>query len=324
MRALLVACAATLGGLPLVQASEVTTTVLETLSYEAIASVNGLGDPENVVLNDNLTGGYMANGIRLRGALTEVRPNTFASEADLQLSTGSGSFFLNGSTTNGYNGSINTETLLNTDPFDPAGAVSIEFFESFDDGPGTDQTWDAVEIAFVRNEITNGVFDVGALTPDGRPVLRSGSNVAGGLDFYTFEIGAGVGSGYLNLQTRDPFSGDPIDTDVALYDGAGNFVAADDDGQASGLGGLYSMLSFGNDPLAPGGSDANSGEDGATLPGGTYTLVVGGFDTRFGATLNDITPGTSSGDYDLQLTYVPEPSSLLLLLATCATLRRRR
>ena len=98
------------------------------------------------------------------------------------------------------------------------------------------------------------------------------------------------------------------------------------------------MLSFGAaDPLTPMpplGSDALPGEDGATLPAGAYTLVVGGFDTNFEdltigtSTIADVLPGSSSGDYGVKFTYsVPEPASCFMLFAGVlgmAACRRRR
>jgi len=43
-------------------------------------------------------------------------------------------------------------------------------------------------------------------------------------------------------------------------------------------------------------------------------VVAGGFNTVFGATLDDITAGSNSGDYDICFTHaVPEPSAMALL-----------
>lgn len=315
-----------LGGQAL--ASERVTTVLESLQYSDIESRALLGDAANVLLSDSLAGGYQANGIRLTGRLQEVRPNTFASEADLLLTTSAGIFDLNGSTTNSYDGTIETETLLATDSFDPAGPVTIEFYESYDDGDGADQIWDEITIELIETTITNGQADLGMLATDGSVHDASGRNVAGGLDFYQIELtGSGVISGgFLNIQTLDALTGDAIDTELALYDAGGAFVATDDDGQASGLGGLYSMLSFGDaDPHAPGGTDAVAGEDGTILAPGVYTIVVGGFNTVFGGSLDQIEPGAAEGDYDLQVRYsVPEPGALSLILLGGLSLMRRR
>jgi uncharacterized protein (TIGR03382 family) len=88
------------------------------------------------------------------------------------------------------------------------------------------------------------------------------------------------------------------------------------------------MLSFGAaDPLAAPGAtaDTNPGESGATLPAGTYTIVVGGFNTVFGADINTITAGTAAGAYNLDITYVPAPASIAFLgLGALVGGRRRR
>ncbi len=297
-------------------ASERTTTVLESLHYTNIESHALAGDMDNIVRTDTLAGGYAANGIRLRGQLQKVLPNTFASEADLRMTTTAGTFDLNGSTTNSYTDTIDTETLLEPGTFDPAGPVSIEFFESYDDGPGADQVWNSITIDLLQTTVTNGHASLGLLPGDGSLVSDGGHNVAGGLDFYQIELGGPgvIGGGFLNIQTRDPLTGDAIDTELALYDASGAFVATDDDGQAGGLGELYSMLSFGaDDPYAPGGSDAVAGEDGAVLAPGVYTVVVGGFNTVFGGMLDQIEAGTAEGDYELDVRYaVPEPGTLSL------------
>ena len=66
-----------------------------------------------------------------------------------------------------------------------------------------------------------------------------------------------------------------------MYDSSGNLIANNDDG---GLG-LQSSLVV---------------ADSSSLDG-VLTAVVGGFDTTFGATLDDITVGSSSGDYVLSI-----------------------
>lgn len=167
---------------------------------------------------------------------------------------------------------------------------------------------------------------VGPLPPDGSQVQFTDALAPGELDLYTFSIGGDVNNGdgtYLNIQTTLPAGGVDMDTEIGLYDSDGNFVATDDDGNINDPPGfvLYSLLSFGDSDPYP--SDGTPGEDG-TLMAGSYTLVVGGFNTEFGATLNDVIPGSSTGDYLVQFAYVPEPSALALLaLGALAAIRRR-
>ncbi len=297
----------------------------ESIVFNNVNSWDAQGDLDNEIIANTMTGGFTANSISWSGNLDNSTGNaaTWASEADILFN--GPNIVLNPSS----NGAAYTppepvggSTTLPT-PFDPASIVSFEFFESFDDtADAIDQTWLDLTLTFEESVVTNGNFSAGALS--GTTTSLTGNNVAGGLDFYTFTIGgAGVdATGFLNIQTYD-IGGTLIDTELGLYDSAGNFIATDDDGQDTALGGLYSMLSFGaSDPLT--GTDTAPGADGATLPAGTYTVVVGGFNTLFEPNINDIVPGSSAGDYGIDLTFVPEPASLGLMLLGFAGLVRRR
>ncbi len=211
----------------------------EAVSFTGIDSVGPLGDAANITTMATLTGGFAANNIIVTGTLTEVQTGTFASEADIAITAPGGSVTANGSTTASYTGTIATGPTATTipTPFDPAGLVSFEFFESFNDGPGPDQTWDDVTIEFQEIGIMNGMADLGTLPSDGTMVTTSGFNVSGGLDFYDFVVTApGVAAGgYLNIQTFDNGTGDTIDSEIGLFDSAGILVAFDDDGQGSAV-----------------------------------------------------------------------------------------
>ena len=320
-------------------ASEYVVNSSETASFFGVDSNELIGDASNIITNWTFTGGFLANNVVVTGNLTEVLTGTYASEADISLTAPGGSLLLNPTATTSYVGTLPvgpTNIAIGT-PFDPAGNVSFEFYESYSDGVGPDQTWDDISIEFQNVVLQNGSYNLGALPSDGTLVTNSGTNVAGGLDFYDFSVGAGVaGPGdYLNIQGIDPLTGDNIDTEFGLFDSAGVLVAFDDDGQESAFGGLYSMLSFGADdpltPAVPSGSDATPGEDGLTLAAGAYTLVLGGYNSNFDlltigvSTLADVVAGTSAGDYDIQFSYVPEPTTAVLLgLAGLIGLRRRR
>ena len=94
------------------------------------------------------------------------------------------------------------------------------------------------------------------------------------------------------------------DTELGLYDSAGNLIDDDDDGGA----GLYSSIT-------------------ATLDIGTYYIAVGEFNTVFGdffsATGNGQFGDTEGGDYWINI--IPEPGTALLLgLGVVGLIRRRR
>lgn len=309
----------------------------ESVTYLGVDSNAALGDASNITMTSTLVGGFLANNVRVTGNLTSVISGTYASEADVRVTAPNGAVTLNPSSTNSYSGTIPvgpTNISIGT-PFDPAGLVSFEFYESYNDGAGPDSTWNDITIEFQNVAIQNGNYNMGMLPADGTVVSAAGTNVVGGLDFYEIELSGAINpaTGFLNVQTYDALTGDTIDTEIALFDSAGVLVGYDDDGQATGLGGLYSMLSFGAaDPFAPGGSDAVAGEDGATLAAGTYTVVVGGYDTNFedliiGTSLiSEVIAGTSDGDYGIDFAFsVPEPTMVLpLCLAGLVAIRRRK
>ena len=157
------------------------------------------------------------------------------------------------------------------------------------------------------------VSDFGNLNGDAGPV--GGFLSQGEIQWYSFTIGA---SSYLDITTNgsQPLFGS--DTELGLYDGAGNFLATnDDDG-----GFLDSLLSFGTGSGNDYGSgDFGLGQDGAALLAGTYFIAVGMYDSEFGLTYLDVTGG-GSGEYELSLFSdavtggpmpTPEPGILLLL-----------
>lgn len=199
------------------------------------------------------------------------------------------------------------------------GTWTFEFFESYDDS-GTDASLTNISID-IQDAISDpdGNYNLGSLPNDDSLVSSSGDLLESGtLDYYTFTIANGVDAlGWLNARTSG------MDTELGLYDSNGDFVATDDDGNGGYPPG-HSMLSFGAldphtvNPTVP-------GEDGLILAAGTYTLVVGGYNTAFGLTINDIVGGSTIGDYTLDLNYAPEPATLVLLgLGALGLLRRRR
>ena len=130
---------------------------------------------------------------------------------------------------------------------------------------------------------------------------------------------------YLDINTN----GSTPDTELGIFDAAGNFIATDDD---DGIG-LTSTLTFGTgsglllgDPFNL-DSGVATGQDGA-LPGpGTYYFVVGGYNTAFGTTDFDVSPGSAAGDFTVTVysNGVPTPATAALLgLGGLVATRRRR
>ena len=124
--------------------------------------------------------------------------------------------------------------------------------------------------------------NLGALTT-AAPFNVPGINISGGsVSWYKFTISAVSPTMFLDIDSEGTSFTPGNDSEIALYDGAGNLLAFDDD---SGSGGL-SALSFGAATPARsgfGGGVPFQGQNGA-LVAGTYYLVISAFPTTFGLT----------------------------------------
>jgi hypothetical protein len=312
-------------------------TLIGTASFTGVSSRDAQGTATNDMGMAVIGSGGTVASVRAFGTLNRVASGTFASEARVRFSAGAGNSFTafnyQHSTVGGYptSGVVNFDTTTNVTPFtlNAGGTVNFEWFESFQDGTAglPESTFNPVTYEFrTAATIQNGNFNLGTINPDGVQVCSAPSaNVAGGLDFYTFTL-AGPGaltlSDYVNIQVMNTAGGVAYDTEIAIYDGMGNKLNEDDDDGVS----FYSQLSYGTaDPLAAAASGV-AGQDGATLAAGTYTIVVGGFNTTFPSTLSGtFTPGTAAGNHQLCIQYVPTPGTVALAgLAGLFAARRRR
>ncbi|MEO0482463.1 MAG: DVUA0089 family protein [Planctomycetota bacterium] len=138
------------------------------------------------------------------------------------------------------------------------------------------------------------------------------------------EINASV---FLELTTVDLLGAGNLDTEIGLYDAAGDLISSDDDGAFA----TASLLSFGSGSgradLDENGAAAAAGQDGLLAPG-LYFLAVGEFNVDFNASSFDAvsTGADIGGEIVLNVfTNIPAPASLAMLgLGGLAAVRRRR
>lgn len=174
------------------------------------------------------------------------------------------------------------------------------------------------------------IYDFGALSADGSWDLFSGSSEP--LDYFTFHISSDVtkGSGsWLHIDTD--FS--TYDTEIGIYNGrygvdspTTQFRISNDDDDWYGWD---SELSHGDDIHNYGNGWKSAGRDG-DLGAGWYTIVLGGYNTRFRNNIEDILPGDSQGNFNLWVNHfgrssvIPEPGSLMIWTALGGLMIARR
>lgn len=278
-----------------------------------------VGSGDNSVLTGvTFAGGFTANQLRFTGTANSIIGATWANEVRMRVSDNDLIFGPNNFTYVAGTGA-NTYTTFDYDlsvditgtwggGVDPgaAGPWRVEFFDSFDDGAGADAQSVNVSMTFERAAPladSNGNFSFGTI-PSGSHSRLGELAVANVFDFYTFTI---LDDGVMDITTEfaNVFTGSNLDSEIALFDSSGTLLGENDDDI-----GLYSGLY------------------GLNLTAGTYTVAVGGWDTTFADGFS-VTPGASTGDYRLTLSFsaVPEPSTmgvLGLVALGLGTLRRRR
>jgi len=294
----------------------------QTLQFSAGAagpfdSTGAVGDAGNGSFSFNYAGAAFTVGdIVFSGDLTDGGVGTWGSEAAVALTNpggivgtvalGSGTTFA-GTVAVGPNAISGGSALWGSDV---VGTWNFEFFETFDDA-GIDATW------------TNVNFDFYDFAPVGPPAntyvgVNPNTTETGPLNlaevtWYSFDVTGGAGAQPWSIDTLGSTNtggsfGDD-DTELGLFDSAGNLIASNDD-EDFGAGILTSLL--------------DSATVGA-LADGTYYVAVGSFNTVYGAGFAADSTSTATGTNVVNFSFVPAPSSVALLgLGGLAAIRRRR
>ena len=205
-------------------------------------------------------------------------------------------------------------TLTWTGFFDaPYNGGDSLFFNSWQSFGGSDAMWNNVDI-------TIG-FDVPVppMAPESTALGTNPSSMTfaplaqAEVQWFSFDVAGGAGAMPWSISTAGSTNtggsfGDN-DTEIGLYDSAGNLIASNDDED------------FGNDILT---SLLDSAGVGA-LADGTYYIAVGAFNTVYGPEFGATSDSTASGETKLTLSFVPAPASVAFLgLGGLAAARRRR
>ena len=123
----------------------------ESVTFAGVDSMEAQGNGANEHRTASLVGGYDVGSIHVSGTLTEVLTATYASEARLRVTSPSGQVYvLQPFTVAGFTGSISVVDYGFNLPASEAatGDWDIEFYESYNDGPGADAHWDTITLTF--------------------------------------------------------------------------------------------------------------------------------------------------------------------------------
>ncbi|MEO1583165.1 MAG: hypothetical protein AAFR96_01180 [Planctomycetota bacterium] len=186
------------------------------------------------------------------------------------------------------------------------------FFNALQTFPGSSANWDNINITLGFDVVgqPSVVADLGS-NPNGMTTAAIGEAE---VQFFSFEVAGGAGAQPWSLSlagsTNTGGAFGDNDTEIGLYDSAGNLIATNDDED------------FGNDIL----TSALSSDDVGALADGQYFIAVGNFNTTFGESAFDVTStSTAVGETKLTASFIPAPASAALLaLGGLASARRRR
>ncbi len=279
----------------------------------------GVGDASNSTTTALFTGGFIANQVRFTGTTTAVNAATWGNEADISITDPNalGSFIWQTTGPAGtYDGApfdFDSSQDFTADAayaggIDPNGSWNVEFIDSFDDGAGADQSSDNVSMVFEEVEAIVdpiGNFTLGSLNLGDTASSNGELALTDIFDLYSFTMNSNGIVDIFTASNPNGFTGQDLDTEIALFDSGGFLLFENDDNATAGD--TYSELL------------------GLALTAGDYTVAVGGFNTAFADGLS-VTGGAAVGDYGLFIvTAVPEPTTLGFLgLAFCGIALRRR
>ena len=263
----------------------------QTLQFSAGAagpfnSAGAVGDVDNGSFTYNYAGAAFTVGdVIFTGNITDGGVGTWQSEASVAITNPGGvvgSVALGSGQTFAGTVAIGPNTISGGSALwgnDVVGNWNFEFFESFDDPTSTE----------------------------------SGPLNAAEVTWYSFDVSGGAGAQpwsidtFGSTNTGGSFADD--DTEIGLFDSAGNLIASNDDADF-GAGILTSIL-----------DDSTVG----ALADGTYYVAVGSFNTVYGPGFDATSTSTATGTNVVNFNFVPAPASAALLgLGGLAAIRRRR
>ncbi|MBY0261700.1 MAG: hypothetical protein K2Q20_05120 [Phycisphaerales bacterium] len=209
--------------------------------------------------------------------------------------------------TNGANNSNNVNNLTITGALNTnytAGPLAFNFRQAFTGANVVN--WNNIRITLsgpvpaVPGDTVATAINLGTLNYGGA-LNAAGTSNAGTVNgkWFKFNLSAETHD-FLDLSTF----GSSFDTEIGIYDAAGNLIASNDDDGAL----LTSLLQF-DPPAVP--------------AAGQYFVFVGGYNTAFGATGFGVTPGTAVGAYQLSIIPAPGAAALMGLGGFLAARRRR-